>query len=157
MTHEVYEPMNALEYYRALQKAQGEVEDLRRELVCVKAERDRAMRACEQMGSQLVCLHAEQQDLIARYELAAKYPGDGERHQGVSVATQLVHAQYMREKAEKQLAERDARPSVPLHDREAMWHWLLATGHWKAPITLDSMIAILTKALGPEPEQGGEE
>lgn len=39
------------------------------------------------------------------YELAAKYPGDDQRHRGASVASQLVHAQHMREKAEAKVEQ----------------------------------------------------
>ena len=40
---------------------------------------------------------------LQRYHDAVKYPGTDQRHIGTSVATQLIHAQMMREKAEKEL------------------------------------------------------
>jgi hypothetical protein len=40
---------------------------------------------------------------LQRYHDAVKYPGTDQRHIGTSVATQLVHAQMMLEKAEKEL------------------------------------------------------
>jgi len=57
---------------------------------------------------------------LREYELAVQYPGNDQRHQGTSTATQLVYTQHMREKAEveveslrAQLADiREACPSA---------------------------------------------
>ena len=46
---------------------------------------------------------------LQKYEDAARYPGDDQRHRGASVASQLVHAQHMREKAEAELDAARAR------------------------------------------------
>lgn len=77
----------------------------------------------------LLTQFAELKELVSRYKGAIKYPGDTERHIGTSVATQLVHAQYMREKAEARVAELEAPPTVPkpwVVSKTAVLGWVLA-------------------------------
>jgi chromosome segregation ATPase len=50
----------------------------------------------------------EAREQVERYEAAIRNPGDDQRHLGTSVATQLVHAQKMREQVEEALEQQRA-------------------------------------------------
>ena len=59
---------------------------------------------------------------LQKYEDAARYPGDDQRHRGASVASQLVHAQHMREKAEAELDAARAREQQLVAELECAGH-----------------------------------
>jgi predicted RNase H-like nuclease (RuvC/YqgF family) len=80
-------------------------ESLSEELKHLRAENER-LRNRQTLLEWVTAAYDETARLRAelqQYHDAVKYPGTDQRHIGTSVATQLVHAQMMREKAENEL------------------------------------------------------